>query len=259
MPMFHSSSPPETTALRVAEHIPPGKHLKIRAVLTDFDGIIIDHERLMVNAYGRLATAHLYHHGDVLFPDAMRALVGQRDPHELPDSLDHVAMCALFKHGSEVYDQTHPTHLHADAEKVFATYEEKHIPWAVISNNELTTVRWQSLGLQERFPNVPIYDNAGKPSAKALDKALKTLNQQVGKDVIMIDDGWAGLVAAAKLGVTPVYMGDDKENVVNRTQHECRRLGIAPPCIFSVRNNAELAQFVRHGIPLTNETAQYLW
>jgi beta-phosphoglucomutase-like phosphatase (HAD superfamily) len=233
----------------------PTARLPIRAVLTDFDDVIGDNDGIIHKAYEKLR-AELA--GKIDLPDFTIAKDYKNNPkgfmdRELED-LSHREKTLVYTLGRHIYEATPMEYLDG-AQSTMALYHDLNLPWAIVSNNHMTNKRWQELGLDQRYPNVPVFDNAKKPSEKSLVAALERLSQPAGSDIIMVDDSWKGLFAAAKLGLTPVYIGDKPHLVVPIVEQECRMQHIPVPQIAIVRNNTELQQLVANGLDVSPRQA----
>ena len=226
----------------------PSPHIKIRAILTDFNGVISNKERTMREAYAKLQEQK----GGTL-PDADTALSYADRPRQfLNDHISDSQKMALFKEGRALYDQT-PMHLLEGAAQTMQHYDDRSIPWAVVSNNQQTRQRWHEMGLDKTHPNTPVFDHAKKPGTAAMERALEALNQPAGNDIIMVDDEWKGLTAAAKLGLTPVYFGQQWDRVRPQVEKALRAEHMPIPTIPIVRNNQELIELINNGLSLPNE------
>ncbi|MFZ4126016.1 MAG: HAD family hydrolase [Rickettsiales bacterium] len=236
---------------------PMARHrtIPVRAILSDFDDVIGDNEAIIHRSYDQLR-AELA--GKVDLPDYSVARNYKDHPkkfldHELED-LGHREKTIVYTLGRSIYESI-PMQLVEGAAETLATYHASGKPWAVVSNNHMTHKRWQEIGLDTLYPNVPVFDNAQKPSEAALAKALIKLGQPAGPDVIMVDENWKGLYAAAKLGLTPVYIGDKPHMVLPIVEQECKLNNIPIPTIQIVRNQAELQQLVVNGINIAPHVA----
>ncbi|MCI5049025.1 MAG: HAD family phosphatase [Rickettsiales bacterium] len=220
--------------------------MKVKAVLSDFDGVIGDNEAAMRKAYAKLQAHYLG-----VLPDVEVALNYAHTPRKfLKEHISQIKKDELFENGRSIYLST-PIFPMEGAQDVMNYYDQSQTPWAVVSNNMNTINRWFELGFNHAYPNTPVYANAGKPGHDAYVRAMQTIGVKPGKDVIMVDDGWKGLVAAARLGLTPVYMGERANIVIPQAQQAMQQEGIVDTNILHVKDNAELLNLVHQGIQQT--------
>ncbi|MBN8542907.1 MAG: HAD hydrolase-like protein [Alphaproteobacteria bacterium] len=229
--------------------------IPVRAILSDFDDVIGDNESIIHRSYDQLRTELA---GKIDLPDYSVARNYKHHPkqfldHELED-FSHREKTIVYTMGRHIYESI-PMQLVDGAAETLATYHANRKPWAVVSNNHMTHKRWHETGLDKLYPHVPVFDNAHKPSEKSLAKALIKLGQPAGSDVIMVDENWKGLYAAAKLGLTPVYIGETPHLVLPIVEQECKLNNIPVPNIQIVRNQTELQQLVVNGINVAPHVA----
>lgn len=229
------------------QKLTPREKTPVRAVLTDFDGVIGDNNRTMRDAYETLK-AHDFK--DLPEWDDAKQFATHPLAFLRMQNLSDAEKSRMYTEGRAIYEHT-PMHLLPGAVNTMNMYQHAGIPWAVVSNNHFTKERWQGeFGFAQMFPHVPVFDFAQKPDDRFMREALTALGQPAGPDVIMVDDNWKGLVAAAGMGLTPVYIGTKPHLVLPIVEKECRDRGIALPTIPVVRDNAELQQLVANGLQI---------
>lgn len=187
---------------------------RVRGVIFDMDGLLLDTERLFKRAYQKAATQH----GIVLDDEIYDQMIGLRSDasqrvlrEQLGPEAPSAAIIEGARHNYYMQIEEEGIPLRPGVPEFFSYIEELGFPKAVATSthHELAMIKLRVVGLIDRVVGVVSGDQVahGKPEPDIYLEAAKLIGLPP-EDCLALEDSPPGVVAARKAGCVTVMVPD---------------------------------------------------